>query len=163
MTITELEEVFLKVGEDKAIAAEEKKAAQRNNTHSAERLMIEDQGQEVEEGTRRDYHRIKITEVGLYVPSLVLQATGLALKRLSLAIHDFKTIPLIMLPIGATIAAFVCNATGQFGDPGGAINYPQIATAAIIMAGYIPMPGLVAEQVDCCGRGLWVDDVIRGI
>ena len=130
VAITDLEEVFLKVGEDHTLRDSKADGAGLIGAAGANGAELTT----AEIGARSDY-----------VPSLLGQAQGLWKKRVSSAMNDVKTIPLIMLPILVAVAGFTCNVTGQFGTAGtvGA----NIATAAIIFMGYIPMPGLLAEGV----------------
>ena len=71
------------------------------------------------------------------------QVVGLWKKRVSLALNDFKTIPLLLVPIAASVAAFAVGAVNAFG---GELD-TNIAISAIAMAGFIPLPGLIAEAV----------------
>jgi len=129
VAITDLEEVFLKVGEDHTLRESKLEGDTGNNRIPAAAELTTAQ----------------IGERSTYVPSLLGQAQGLWKKRVSSAMNDLKTIPLILLPILVAIAGFTCNVTGQFGTAGsiGA----NIATAAIVFVGYIPTPGLLAEGV----------------
>ena len=77
--------------------------------------------------------------------TLERQVVGLMRKRVALAVNDFKTVPLILVPVAAATAGFVCGAEKVFGRNPALSN---IAVTAIVMGGMIPLQGLIAEAVD---------------
>ena len=66
------------------------------------------------------------------------------MEAVALAVNDFKTVPLILVPVAAATAGFVCGAEKVFGRNPALSN---IAVTAIVMGGMIPLPGLIAEAV----------------
>ena len=123
---TDLEDVFLKVGdeEERLRALEGGGRAARASDDGPEPKAEEDDG----------------------LRAVWRQSKALVRKRLRVAGHDpFKTMLLVALPVGAAVAAFACNATDQFSTRGSfAAN---MTTCVICMLGFVPLVGLVAEHV----------------
>ena len=77
---------------------------------------------------------------------LSVQVYGLWMKRLRYGLNDLrKAVPMLLLPVGASAAAFALNATGVMFRPGGMNS--NILTALICAGGYIPVVALVVEHV----------------
>ena len=70
---------------------------------------------------------------------------ALCRKRLLCARRDLKTLALLLLPIGCTLAAFILNAKDEFGNRG--TFSANTATSLIIIFAFMPTAGLVAEHV----------------
>lgn len=112
VTITSLEDVFLKVGEDHTVTPQKVDGGI---------------------GAATNYHA-----------NFTSQVIGLAQRKLTYALNDFITIPLICLPIGASVAAAVLYATNTISSEE-SIN--DLVACAIYMAAYIGAPGLIAEFI----------------
>eukprot|EP01038_Epipyxis_sp_PR26KG_P007819 gene7819-10621_t len=81
VTITSLEDVFLKVGADETVAPDEK--------------TLEGIGARTND----------------YSPNFLSQLIGIAFRKLMIARNDFVTIPLLLLPTGAAITAAILSET----------------------------------------------------
>jgi ATP-binding cassette subfamily A (ABC1) protein 3 len=114
VTITSLEDVFLKVGEDHTVTPQKIDGSTGI-------------------GAATNYHA-----------NFTSQVIGLAQRKLTYAMNDFITLPLICLPIGASIAAAVLYSTNTITNDE-AIN--NLVACAIYMAAYIGAPGLIAEFI----------------
>ena len=114
VSITSLEEVFLKVGGDHDL---EEFAATSADKEQTSRSL---------EGAHGE-------------PSLRTQVYGLWWKRIGTSLVDFKrTVPLLCFPVGCVIAAWVLNYQGQFGNAGSlSANLAAFIIAARIFSGRI--------------------------
>ena len=114
VTITSLEDVFLKVGED----------------HTVTPQQLETQNFGI--GTRS------------YEVSFLSQVIGIMVRKLTYASNDFTTLPLVLLPVAAVIAAAAIYST-QVISTSNLIN--DLVIAAMYAGGYLGAPGLIAEFV----------------
>lgn len=113
LSITTLEDVFLKVGEDHTVTP-----------HSKDKLGI---------GAASEYRF-----------SFANQVLGLVNRKLMYAMHDFVTIPLLLLPIAAIVAsAIIYNLDVLSNDP----LVSDMAIVGIYLGGYLGAPGLLAEFI----------------
>jgi hypothetical protein len=112
VTITSLEDVFLKVGED----------------HSVTPSLNKEYGI----GTRK------------YESNMMSQIIAICARKLLYARNDFVTIPLIGVPIAASIAAAILNNLEVI-SKNETIN--NLVMSAIYMGGYLGAPGLIAEFI----------------
>jgi hypothetical protein len=159
--------VFLKVGEDHTLRENEDNNSGASGLHSSSSssssdvIVVnvneeEEKEEEVSQGHVQGGGRLATTisedydgggdgaeekdRGGYELSNFQGQVVGLLLKRLMTALNDVKTVPLVGFPIVAIVAAFTCNVTGQFGTAGTFSS--NIATAAILLGAYIPLPGL---------------------
>jgi len=115
LAITTLEDVFLAVGGDETVAPA---------VGMVSELRI---------GAGRRY------EAGTYV-----QAAGIFEKRLRVASRDFKTLALLLLPIGGVATAFALNSYDVITQKD---KLNDMITAAICAGSFLIYPALVAENV----------------
>jgi ATP-binding cassette subfamily A (ABC1) protein 3 len=121
VSITSLEEVFLKVGGDHDL---EEFAATSADKEQTSRSL---------EGAHGE-------------PSLRTQVYGLWWKRIGTSLVDFKrTVPLLCFPVGCVIAAWVLNYQGQFGNAGSLSA--NLAACIIAACGYFPVVSLICEAI----------------
>jgi hypothetical protein len=113
VTITSLEDVFLKVGEDHTVTPNKE-----NFTHG-----------------------IGVTGTS-YTFSLVSQIIGLAKRRLTYAMNDFITIPLIAVPMAASIAGVILYNQQTISNLD-TIN--DLVISGMFIGSYLGAPGLIAE------------------
>jgi len=143
VTITSLEEVFLRVGGDHSLASQAAASMDGAEKASGTGSLDMDHGQEEIEVQTSDSQRFVARGEQ---PQMLIQIYGLWRKRLAYALHDPKrAVPMILLPPAAALAAFLCNIYGQFGTVG-ALE-ASIATALVVAAGYLPMVALISEHV----------------
>ena len=112
VTITSLEDVFLKVGEDHTVTP---------NVDSLQNFGI---------GTRS------------YEVNYFSQVIGITKRKLTYAINDFTTLPLILLPVAAIVAGAALYSK-QVISPTNLVN--DLVVGGIYMGGYLGAPGLIAE------------------
>eukprot|EP00633_Aureoumbra_lagunensis_P008670 CAMPEP_0197307030 /NCGR_PEP_ID=MMETSP0891-20130614/4467_1 /TAXON_ID=44058 ORGANISM="Aureoumbra lagunensis, Strain CCMP1510" /NCGR_SAMPLE_ID=MMETSP0891 /ASSEMBLY_ACC=CAM_ASM_000534 /LENGTH=1306 /DNA_ID=CAMNT_0042790003 /DNA_START=140 /DNA_END=4057 /DNA_ORIENTATION=- len=115
LAITTLEDVFIAVGADETVAP----AVRLSNN-----LRI---------GAGRQYYATTVT-----------QAVGIFEKRLRIASRDFRTVALLILPIGGLAAGFAINKYQVISKND---KQNDMITAAIVAGSFLIYPALVAEQV----------------
>jgi len=122
---TDMEDVFLRVGDE----AERERAELRRQASAGRRSSGD-----ADPGGASD------------AAALGRQTLAMVRKRLRVAYHaPLRTFLLVLLPAGAAVAAFACNATDEFGQRGSfAAN---MTTCVVVMLGFVPLVGLVAEHV----------------
>lgn len=81
----------------------------------------------------------------LETATFLARAGALCAKRLRTAARDWKTLPLLLVPIGSAVAAFALNAKDKLGNRGS--SSANIATIIIVMLAFAPTAGLLAEHV----------------
>lgn len=113
VTITSLEDVFLKVGEDHTVTPQ---------TTAAPGI-----------GGQRNYHT-----------NFMSQVIGLAQRKLTYAFNDFITIPLILLPMFACLAAAILYNLRVISSDN-EIN--DLVVAGMYIGAYLGAPGLIAEFI----------------
>lgn len=114
VTITSLEDVFLKVGEDHTVTP-----TTVNTGHGI--------------GKDRQYHS-----------NLFSQIIGLTKRKLSYAFNDFITIPLILLPVAASVTACILYNKQVISDSK-FIN--DLVISAMYIGAFLGAPGLLAEFI----------------
>lgn len=114
VTITSLEDVFLKVGEDHTVTP---------NVDSLQNFGI---------GARS------------YEVNYFSQVIGITKRKLTYAINDFTTLPLILLPVAAIVAGAALYSK-QVISPTNLVN--DLVVGGIYMGGYLGAPGLIAEFI----------------
>eukprot|EP01034_Spumella_vulgaris_P029408 gene29408-36460_t len=113
VTITSLEDVFLKVGEDHSVTP----------------------------------HLDLSTGIGsdrVYKSNIISQIAGICARKLKYSYNDFITLPLMLLPIAASIAAAIIY-HGKILSKEAALN--NLVTVGIYLGGYLGAPGLLAEFI----------------
>lgn len=115
VTITSLEDVFLKVGEDHTVTPQDV----NGTVHGI--------------GAERSYNT-----------NLTSQIIGLVKRKLSYSINDFITIPLLLLPIAASIAAVILYSLHVITDDN---NINDLIMAGMYVGAYLGAPGLIAEFI----------------
>ncbi|RYH22368.1 ATP-binding cassette domain-containing protein [archaeon] len=113
VTITSLEDVFLKVGEDHTVTPT------INNAYGI--------------GADRNYNT-----------NLTSQIIGLAKRKLSYCLNDFITIPLLLLPIAAGIAAAVLYNLKVISNDD---DINDLIVSGMYAGAYLGAPGLIAEFI----------------
>jgi ATP-binding cassette subfamily A (ABC1) protein 3 len=117
VTITSLEDVFLKVGGDHTVTPKEE-IINAVSTHGIGKV-----------GANYDF-------------SLTAQIIGLAKRKLTYAINDFITLPLVLLPICTSLAAVVLYNQQTISNED-YIN--DLVISGMIIGSYLGAPGLIAE------------------
>lgn len=115
ITITSLEDVFLKVGEDHTVTPQADSVASY--------------------GIGKDR---------TYQSNLTSQIIGLAKRKLTYCLNDFITIPLLLLPVAAGIAAAVLYNQRVITDDD---DINDLITAGMYVGAYLGAPGLLAEFI----------------
>jgi ATP-binding cassette subfamily A (ABC1) protein 3 len=116
VTITSLEDVFLKVGGDHTVTPTEETTQRMLATHGIGK-------------TNYDF-------------SLTTQIIGIAKRKLTYAMNDFITLPLILLPICTAIAAVTLYNKKTISDLD-AVN--DLVVSGMFIGSYLGAPGLLAE------------------
>ncbi|KAJ8608382.1 hypothetical protein CTAYLR_008160 [Chrysophaeum taylorii] len=129
---SDLEDAFVSLGGDSRSPQQEQQEQQEQEDHLEE---------EKEEPAYKVHHE----DGGSLWASFSTRVRALCRKRLLTARRDLKTIPLLLIPVAAAVAALVLNAEDEFGKRG--TSTANVATAVIVMLAFIPAAGLVAEHV----------------
>jgi ATP-binding cassette subfamily A (ABC1) protein 3 len=118
VTVTSLEDVFLKVGADKTVTPKIDTTQTIVDTHGIGKV-----------GTTYDI-------------SLATQIVGIAKRKLVYAMNDFITLPLILLPVFTFIAAVILYNRRTISKLN-AVN--NLVVAGMFIISYVCAPGLIAE------------------
>jgi ATP-binding cassette subfamily A (ABC1) protein 3 len=79
-----------------------------------------------------------------YTPTLLSQVIGITYRRLNYAYNDFTTIPLLGLPMAAVIVSAILF---KYKVVTKVVFINDLVAVGISMAGYIGVPGLIAEFI----------------
>lgn len=145
VTITSLEDVFLRVG-----AAHDNNIPVLDGPDSTAAKEIVDANETTNNGPNHDVAKLndhttalmKSTKAMGLSPHLVSQIMGIMWRRLRYAMHDFVTIPLVTLPIVVAIAAAVLYHL-QVIAKDNLIN--DLVVSGMYIGAYLGAPGLIAE------------------
>lgn len=119
--ITSLEDVFLKVGQDQSV------------THHLVLSEEDTKNNVVGIGSDRDYS-----------PTFLSQTIGIMSRRILYAWNDWFTIALLLLPVLTGIVSAILFANDLISSDTTVKNFSSLG---ICMAGYLGMPGLIAEFI----------------
>lgn len=79
-----------------------------------------------------------------YTPQLASQVLGIAYRKLSIAMNDFTTIPLLLLPICASVGAAIVYSQKLI-SPLSMVN--AVVANGLYTVGYVGIPGILAEFI----------------